>query len=215
MPKVGLMTGSFGPDGSASGLPTVLVAEDEALIRMDLVEMLGELGYPVVGEAGDGQQAVDLVRVLRPGLVFLDVAMPVRDGLSAAEEIGEDGLAPVVMVTAFAQREAVERAAAAGVMGYLVKPFSRSDLVPVIEVALSRWAQLITLQDEVGALQGRIAARQTVDRAKALVQERFEVTEAEAFAMLRRWAMDARVTLSESAANFLSQAEASEPSADE
>lgn len=182
---------------------TVVVAEDEALIRMDLVEMLGELGYRVVAEAADGQQAVDLVRGLRPGLVFLDIAMPIRDGLSAAEEIAGEHLAPIVMVTAFSQREAVERATAAGVMGYLVKPFTRSDLVPAIEVAVSRWAQYLELQDQVGDLQARLAVRKAVDRAKARLQDRLGITEPEAFRILRRRAMDSRVTLEEAAMEVL------------
>ena len=182
---------------------TVVVAEDEALIRMDLVEMLGELGYRVVAEASDGQQAVDLVRGLRPGLVFLDIAMPIRDGLSAAEEIAGEHLAPIVMVTAFSQREAVERATAAGVMGYLVKPFTRSDLVPAIEVAVSRWAQYLELQDQVGDLQARLAVRKAVDRAKARLQDRLGITEPEAFRILRRRAMDSRVTLEEAAMEVL------------
>ena len=188
---------------------TVLVAEDEALIRLDLVEMLGELGYRVIAQAADGQQAVDLTRALRPGLVFLDVAMPVRDGLSAAEEIAAESLAPVVMVTAFSQREAVERATAAGVMGYLVKPFARSDLVPAIEVAVSRWTQLIELQDQIGDLQARLAARQAVDHAKSRLQSTLGVSEPEAFALLRRRAMDGRVTLAEAATSYL--AESSSP----
>lgn len=184
---------------------TVLVAEDEALIRLDLVEMLGELGYRVIAQAADGQQAVDLTRALRPGLVFLDVAMPVRDGLSAAEEIAAESLAPVVMVTAFSQREAVERATAAGVMGYLVKPFARSDLVPAIEVAVSRWTQLIELQDQIGDLQARLAARQAVDHAKSRLQSTLGVSEPEAFALLRRRAMDGRVTLAEAATSYLAE----------
>ena len=177
----------------------VVVAEDEALIRMDLVEMLGELGYEVVGQARDGAEAVALVREHRPDVVFMDVAMPVRDGLSAAEEIVEAGLAPVVMVTAFSQAETVQRAVSAGVLGYLVKPFTASDLTPAIEVALARWAQLRALEGEVAGLGDRLAARETVDRAKRLLMERDGVTEPEAFALLRRAAMDGRITLAEAA----------------
>jgi AmiR/NasT family two-component response regulator len=196
--------------GVVDGPLTVLVAEDEALIRMDLVEMLGELGYQVIAQASDGQQAVDLTRALRPDLVFLDVAMPVRDGLSAAEEIAAESLAPVVMVTAFSQRDAVERATAAGVMGYLVKPFSRSDLVPAIEVAFARWTQLIELQDQVSDLQARLVARRAVDLAKSRLQHELAVSEPEAFALLRRRAMDARVTLAEAAVSYLGQTEAAD-----
>ena len=181
----------------------VVVAEDEALIRMDLVEMLGELGYEVVGQARDGEEAVALVRDRRPDLAFLDIAMPVRDGLSAAGEIVEAGLAPVVMVTAFSQAETVQRAASAGAMGYLVKPFTTADLTPAIELALARWEQLRALTAEVAALGDRLAARETVDRAKALLMARLGVGEPDAFAWLRGAAMDARVTLAEAAAAVL------------
>lgn len=184
---------------------TVLVAEDEALIRMDLVEMLRECGFEVVGQVGDGQSAVDQARALRPDVVFLDVAMPRRDGLSAAEEIVADGIAPVVMVTAFAQREVVERAAAAGVLGYLVKPFVKANLAPAIEVAVARWQQVQDLTAQVSGLRERQAARQTVDRAKALLQDELAMTEAEAFAWLRRAAMDGRVTLAEASAAVVEQ----------
>jgi response regulator NasT len=184
---------------------TVLVAEDEALIRMDLVELLGECGYQVVGQASDGQAAVDLTRELRPDVVFMDVAMPRRDGLSAAEEIIADGLAPVVMVTAFSQRETIQRASAAGVLGYLVKPFGRADLAPAIEVAVARWQQMRELQEQVTGLRERQEARELVDRAKRLLEERLGLTEPEAFAWLRRNAMDRRVTLAEVAAAVVSE----------
>jgi two-component system, response regulator PdtaR len=184
---------------------TVLVAEDEALIRMDLVELLGECGYQVVGQASDGQSAVDLTRELRPDVVFMDVAMPRRDGLSAAEEIVADGLAPVVMVTAFSQRETIQRASAAGVLGYLVKPFGRADLAPAIEVAVARWQQMRELQEQVTGLRERQEAREVVDRAKRRLEERLGLTEPEAFAWLRRAAMDRRVTLAEVAAAVVSE----------
>jgi AmiR/NasT family two-component response regulator len=184
---------------------TVLVAEDEALIRMDLVELLGECGYQVVGQATDGQAAVDLTRALHPDVVFLDVAMPRRDGLSAAEEIAGEGLAPVVMVTAFSQREMVERASAAGAMGYLVKPFGKADLAPAIEIAVARWQQMRDLTAQVDSLRERQAAREVVDRAKAVLQAAGELSEAEAFAALRRAAMDGRVTLAEAAARILDE----------
>jgi response regulator NasT len=184
---------------------TVLVAEDEALIRMDLVELLGECGYRVVGQVSDGQAAVDQTRALRPDVVFMDVAMPRRDGLSAAEEIIAEGLAPVVMVTAFSQRDTVERASAAGVLGYLVKPFGRADLPPAIEIAVARWQQMRELQQQVAGLQERQEAREVVDRAKRLLEARLGLSEPEAFSWLRRAAMDRRVTLAEVAASVVSE----------
>ena len=184
---------------------TVLVAEDEALIRMDLVELLGECGYQVVGQATDGQAAVEQARALRPDVVFMDVAMPRRDGLSAAEEIIAEGIAPVVMVTAFSQRETVARATAAGVLGYLVKPFGRADLAPAIEVAVARWQQMRELEGQVAGLRERQEAREVVDRAKRVLQDRLGVTEPEAFGWLRRTAMDRRVTLAEVAAVVVSE----------
>lgn len=181
----------------------VVVAEDEALIRMDLVEMLQELGYDVVGQARDGAQALALVRELRPDVVFLDVAMPVRDGLSVAEEITATGLAPVVMVTAFSQAETVQRAAEAGVLGYLVKPFTASDLTPAIEVAIARWNQMNALALEVTSLAERLTARDTVERAKRVLMAADGISEPEAFARLRKSAMDGRITLAEAAAQAL------------
>ncbi len=184
---------------------TVLVAEDEALIRMDLVELLGECGYRVVGQVSDGQAAVDQARALRPDVVFLDVAMPRRDGLSAAEEIVSEGLAPVVMVTAFSQRETVQRATAAGVLGYLVKPFTRADLTPAIEVAVARWQQMQALEEQISGLRERQDARDVVDRAKRVLELKLGVSEPEAFAWLRKAAMDRRVTLAEVAALVVSE----------
>jgi len=181
----------------------VLVAEDEALIRMDLVEMLGELGYAVVGEAANGQIAVELALELRPDVVLMDVAMPVRDGLSAAAEIIEQRCAPVVMVTAFSESDTVQHAAHAGALGYLVKPFNRSDLRPAIELAVARWAQMLQLEQQVDDLGARVRARDVVDEAKSLLQSQLGMTEAEAFALLRRQAMDGRVTLAEVAAQVL------------
>ena len=182
---------------------TVLVAEDEALIRMDLVELLTELGYQVVGQVADGQAAVDRTRELRPDVVFLDVAMPRRDGLSAAEEIIADGLAPVVMVTAFSEQETVRRAVDAGVLGYLVKPFGPSDLSPAIEVAVARWEQMRELAAQVTGLRERQEARDVVERAKRRLQADAGLSEPEAFTRLRRAAMDGRITLAEAAAQLL------------
>ena len=143
-----------------------MIAEDEALIRMDLAEMLGEQGYDVVGQAADGARAIELAEELRPDLVILDVKMPVLDGIAAAERIAGQRIAPVVMLTAFSQRELVERARDAGAMAYLVKPFSPSDLVPAIEMAVSRFTELLALEQEVAELQDRLETRKVVDRAK-------------------------------------------------
>lgn len=189
--------------GSDRAPVTVLVAEDEALIRMDLVELLGECGYEVVAQVGDGQAAVDQARALRPDVVLMDVAMPRRDGLSAAEEILGEQIAPVVMVTAFAQRDTVERATGAGVLGYLVKPFGKADITPAIEVAVARWRQLVLLTEQVDSLRERQAAREVVDRAKRMLEQRLGLAEPEAFGWLRRVAMDGRITLAEAAAATL------------
>jgi len=182
----------------------VIVAEDEAVIRMDLVEMLKELGYDVVAEAFNGKRAVELVRQHRPDLAFLDIAMPVRDGLSAAEEISRDNLCAVVMVTAFSQRDVAMKAAEAGAVGYVVKPFTMADLEPSIALALARWRQIQDLQGQVEALGDRAKAREEVERAKAVLQERFGLSEPDAFSWLRKAAMDRRVTLSEAATALLS-----------
>ncbi|MEI2731301.1 MAG: response regulator [Dermatophilaceae bacterium] len=175
----------------------VVVAEDEALIRLDLAEMLAEAGYEVVGQAGDGAQAVALVRQLRPDVVLMDVKMPVLDGISAAEQIGDQGLAPVVMLTAFSQRDLVERARDAGVMAYVVKPFTRADLAPAIEVARSRWAQLQELTAEVAELGDRLETRKLVDRAKGVLMVRLTLTEAESFRWIQKTAMDRRLSMRE------------------
>jgi response regulator NasT len=169
----------------------VLVAEDEALIRMDLVEMLEEDGYVVVAQAADGAAAVRLATETRPDLVLLDVRMPVLDGLSAAEQIVAARIAPVVILTAFSQRDLVARAREAGVMAYLVKPFQRKDLLPAIEMAVSRFAELVALEKEVGDLAGRLEARKLVDRAKAVLQTA-GMTEPEAFRHIQRRSMDER-----------------------
>jgi AmiR/NasT family two-component response regulator len=178
----------------------LVVAEDESIIRMDLVEMLQEQGYEVVAAVGDGQAAVDAVSAMRPDAVLLDVAMPIRDGLSAAEEISREGWAPVVMVTAFSQSETVKRAAEAGAFGYLVKPFGPADLTPAIAVARARWEQARDLAADLAGATERANARDRVERAKVLVQESAGIGEPEAFAWLRSQAMDRRLTLAEVAA---------------
>ena len=170
----------------------MLVAEDEALIRMDLVEMLREEGYEVCGEAGDGQTAVDLATELRPDLVILDVKMPVLDGLSAAEQLVQERVAPVVILTAFSQRDLVERARQAGAMAYLVKPFQKKDLLPTIEMAVSRFTEMVALEQEVADLHGRLEARKAIERAKGVLQGEHSMTEPEAFRWIQRASMDGR-----------------------
>ena len=150
----------------------VLIAEDEALIRLDLKEMLEEEGYSVVGEAGDGAQAVALAEELRPDLIILDVKMPILDGIAAAEQIARKRIAPVVILTAFSQRDLVEQAREAGAMAYLVKPFQKKDLLPTIEMALSRYTELLGLEAEVDDLQARLEARKLVERAKGACDRR-------------------------------------------
>jgi response regulator NasT len=185
----------------------VLVAEDEALIRLDLKEMLQEEGYDVVGEAGDGEQAVALAQELRPDLVILDVKMPVLDGISAAERIVKDKIAPVVMLTAFSQRELVERAVEAGAMAYLVKPFAKSDLLPTIEVAVSRHAQLAALESEVADLSDRLETRKLLDRAKSRLQTERGLSEPEAFRWIQKTSMDRRTTMRAVAEEVLASAD--------
>jgi response regulator NasT len=173
----------------------VLIAEDEALIRLDLAEMLREEGYQVVGEAGDGQEAVELAESLRPDLVIMDVKMPRRDGIDAAAEIAAKRIAPVVVLTAFSQRDLVEKARDAGAMAYLVKPFSISDLVPAIEVAVSRFQEIAQLEREVATLGDRLETRKVIERAKGLLQAKHSMTEPEAFTWIQRAAMDQRTTM--------------------
>ena len=177
---------------TAPRAPRVLVAEDESLIRLDLVEMLREEGYEVCGEAADGAEAVRLATDLRPDLVMMDVKMPVLDGLSAAEQIVSARIAPVVVLTAFSQRDLVERAREAGVMAYLVKPFQQKDLVPTIEMAVSRFAEVVALETEVADLSGRLAARKLIDRAKGVLQSEHGLTEPAAFRWIQQASMDGR-----------------------
>jgi AmiR/NasT family two-component response regulator len=170
----------------------VLIAEDEALIRLDLKEMLEEEGFDVVGEAGDGETAVRLATELRPDLVILDVKMPVLDGLSAAEQIVAARIAPVVILTAFSQRDLIERAREAGAMAYLVKPFQSKDLIPTIEMAVSRFQEIVALEGEVSDLTGRLEARKLIDRAKGILQTENGMTEPDAFRAIQRASMDQR-----------------------
>ncbi|MBA9006429.1 response regulator NasT [Actinomadura cellulosilytica] len=173
----------------------VVIAEDEALIRLDLKEMLQEEGYEVVGEAGDGEAAVRLAAELKPDLVILDVKMPVLDGISAAERICGERIAPVVILTAFSQRELVKRATEAGAMAYLVKPFTKTDLVPAIEMAVSRYDEIRALEAEVSTLTERLETRKVVDRAKGLLQELNGWSEPQAFRWIQKTSMDRRMTM--------------------
>ena len=175
----------------------VVVAEDEGIIRLDVVEILRDAGYDVVGEAGDGEAAVRLAEELRPDLVVMDVKMPVLDGITAAERIGRAGIAPVVLLTAFSQRELVERARDAGAMAYVVKPFSADDLLPAVEIATSRYAQIRALEQEVGDLAERFETRKRVDRSKGLLMQRMGLSEPEAFRWLQKTSMDRRLTMRE------------------
>ncbi|MDI6407381.1 response regulator [Streptomyces albus] len=185
----------------------VVIAEDEALIRMDLKEMLEEEGYTVVGEAGDGRRAVELAREHRPDLCILDVKMPELDGISAAEKIAEESIAPVLMLTAFSQRELVERARDAGAMAYLVKPFSKSDVVPAIEMAVSRFAELKELEKEVADLSQRLETRKLVDRAKGVLQTQYGLTEPAAFRWIQKTSMDRRLSMQQVAEAVIADGE--------
>ncbi|MBL7497444.1 response regulator [Frankia sp. CNm7] len=173
----------------------VLIAEDEALIRLDLREMLQEEGYEVVGEAGDGEMAVALAGKLRPDLCILDVKMPKMDGIEAGAKIAKERIAPVVILTAFSQRELVERAREAGAMAYVVKPFQKKDLLPTIEMAMSRFTEIVSLEAEVEDLQGRLEARKIIERAKGVLQTEHKMTEPDAFRWIQRTSMNQRRTM--------------------
>ncbi|NCW47129.1 MAG: response regulator [Actinobacteria bacterium] len=184
----------------------ILIAEDETLIRMDLSEMLRENGYEVVGEATNGEEAVALANELKPDLAILDVKMPKLDGISAAEKIVE--IAPVLMLTAFSQKDLVERALDAGVMAYVVKPFTIDDLIPAIEIAATRHAQMLALKSEVADLTERLETRKLVDRAKGLLMQAMKLSEPEAFKWIQRTAMDRRVSMKEVAEAVIDPARA-------
>jgi response regulator NasT len=180
----------------------IVVAEDEALIRMDLVEMLAEAGYEVIAQASDGAQAIELVQEHKPDLAILDVKMPILDGISAAEEIITT--CPVLMLTAFSQRELVDRARDAGVMAYVLKPFTINDLVPAIEIAISRHLQMKSLAAEVADLHDRLETRKIIDRAKGILMAALNLTEPEAFSWIQKAAMDRRLTMKEVAQAVIS-----------
>lgn len=188
----------------------VLVAEDEALIRMDIVESLQEFGYQVVAQAADGEEAVSLATELKPDICIMDVKMPKLDGISAAEKISELRI-PVVLLTAFSQKELVQRASEVGAMAYVVKPFSPNDLLPAIEIALSRHAQIVALESEISDLNERFETRKLIDRAKGLLNEKMNLTEPEAFRWIQKKSMDRRLTMQDVAKTIIEQLGESKP----
>jgi AmiR/NasT family two-component response regulator len=173
----------------------VVVAEDEALIRLDLVEMLREAGYDVIGEAADGEVALSLAREFRPDLVILDVKMPVMDGITAAEIIAKERLGAVLMLTAFSQRDLVLRAREAGAMAYLLKPFTIGDLIPAIEIAIGRHQEMLALEGEVEGLVQRLETRKAVERAKGVLMATMGVNESDAFRWIQKASMDRRLSM--------------------
>jgi len=193
-------TGEMPSDGTLR----ILVAEDEAIIRLDLAEMLTEAGHDVVGQANNGEQAVELAKELRPDLVIMDVKMPVMDGISAAEAIGKERICPVIMLTAFSQKDLVERARDAGVMAYIVKPFTPKDVIPTIDIARSRWAEIEALEAEIADLGDRLETRKSVDRAKGILMTKLKISEADAFRWIQKTAMDRRMGMREVAEAVIS-----------
>ena len=182
-----------------------LVAEEETLIRLDIVETLEDAGYDVVGQAADGLQAVQLADELEPDLIVMDVKMPGLDGITAAEQILENRRCAVVMLTAFSQSELVERARDAGAMAYVVKPFTPSDLIPAVEIAVSRAQEIQALEGEVASLAEQFETRKRVDRAKGLLEAQMGLTEAEAFRWIQKTSMDRRLTMREVADAVIEQ----------
>jgi two-component system, response regulator PdtaR len=181
----------------------IVIADDESLIRLDLREMLTHLGYDVIGEAGDGRSAMDLARKLRPDLVIMDIKMPDLDGISAAEGLTEDRIAPVVLLTAYSDQALVDRAKEAGVVGYVVKPFREAELMPVIELSLARFEEFQALEREVGNLKEALESRKIVERAKGVLMEVHGLRESEAFHRIRKTSMDARKSMREVAEAIL------------
>ena len=184
---------------------TVVVAEDEALIRLDIVEILKDQGFDVVAETDNGKTAVELAQKHRPDLVLMDVKMPIMDGITAAEEIAKDQIAPVVLLTAFSQKELVDRAVDAGAMAYVVKPFTPNDLIPAIEVAMSRYEQIRALEKEVGTIRDQFETRKLVDRAKSLLITKMNLTEPEAFRWIQKTSMDRRLSMREVSDTIIKQ----------
>ena len=196
-------------ESSVPAAARVVVAEDEALIRLDLVELLTDEGYDVVAEVGDGEAAVEKARELQPDLVVMDVQMPRMDGISAAKIIATERIAPVVMLTAFSQRELVEGAREAGAMAYVVKPFEASDVVPAIEMAMARFREIRAVEAEVEDLEERLASRKAVDQAKGILQTGMGMTEQEAFRWIQKTAMDLRKSMREVAEGVIAHAKKS------
>ncbi|MEQ2914545.1 response regulator [Cutibacterium acnes] len=201
------LTRSTSDSGAEAEHPRVVVAEDEALIRLDLVELLEEHGYEIVGQASDGEEAVRLANELEPDLIVMDVKMPKMDGITAADKIAEDRICAVVMLTAFSQRDLIKRAKEAGAMAYVVKPFDASDVIPAIEIAMARFAEIRGVEDEVMDLEERLESRKIVDQAKGILQTSLDLTELEAFRWIQKTAMDLRKSMREVAQGVIDHAE--------
>ena len=201
------LTRSTSDSGAEAEHPRVVVAEDEALIRLDLVELLEEHGYEIVGQASDGEEAVRLANELEPDLIVMDVKMPKMDGITAADKIAEDRICAVVMLTAFSQRDLITRAKEAGAMAYVVKPFDASDVIPAIEIAMARFAEIRGVEDEVMDLEERLESRKIVDQAKGILQTSLDLTEPEAFRWIQKTAMDLRKSMREVAQGVIDHAE--------
>lgn len=201
------LTRSTSDSGAEAEHPRVVVAEDEALIRLDLVELLEEHGYEIVGQASDGEEAVRLANELEPDLIVMDVKMPEMDGITAADKIAEDRICAVVMLTAFSQRDLIKRAKEAGAMAYVVKPFDASDVIPAIEIAMARFAEIRGVEDEVMDLEERLESRKIVDQAKGILQASLDLTEPEAFRWIQKTAMDLRKSMREVAQGVIDHAE--------
>ncbi|MES6268658.1 response regulator [Cutibacterium acnes] len=201
------LTRSTSDSGAEAEHPRVVVAEDEALIRLDLVELLEEHGYEIVGQASDGEEAVRLANELEPDLIVMDVKMPEMDGITAADKIAGDRICAVVMLTAFSQRDLIKRAKEAGAMAYVVKPFDASDVIPAIEIAMARFAEIRGVEDEVMDLEERLESRKIVDQAKGILQASLDLTEPEAFRWIQKTAMDLRKSMREVAQGVIDHAE--------
>ena len=201
------LTRSTSDSGAEAEHPRVVVAEDEALIRLVLVELLEEHGYEIVGQASDGEEAVRLANELEPDLIVMDVKMPKMDGITAADKIAEDRICAVVMLTAFSQRDLIKRAKEAGAMAYVVKPFDASDVIPAIEIAMARFAEIRGVEDEVMDLEERLESRKIVDQAKGILQTSLDLTEPEAFRWIQKTAMDLRKSMREVAQGVIDHAE--------